>query len=346
MKKIIIIFTLLISYGIFAQTTTPNLLTKINRASQAEIDAYNSAELEIGMLVYNTDADRIFEYTSTGFTLLLTTSDITETVTELDIAAGELTYTNEDASNANVNLISLDADNSITAGTDGALFVPLPDAETVTSFEQNDVSPSGEITYIDEAGDAFTAQVVSTDADNQIEVGTDGGSYLGPTVYTGFFIIDNTTLTTTGTYAQNVTGIPFQPSQITFVAHPNIGDFDINDDNGAQGPNTGRLDNTHGTMNGFGRAGAGGISQAVIFSGASGSSVNDITRYSNDDQCIGLRYTNNNGSNLGVIDGVLTSFTTTGFNLNITYTLGTVGNTDLRNDILDQNVIVLYTAYK
>src|SRR5690606_8416267 len=46
-----------------------------------------------------------------------------ETVTTLGLNAGNLQYANEDATNADVALISTDADNAITAGTDGALFV-------------------------------------------------------------------------------------------------------------------------------------------------------------------------------------------------------------------------------
>ncbi|WP_405251727.1 beta strand repeat-containing protein [Dokdonia sp. Asnod3-C12] len=148
---------------------------------------------------------------------------INETVTAIAIAAGELTYANEDATNDNVNLISADADNNITAGTDGALFVdvsaeetatdvtdlnaaastnligtynneegdPFAINETVTTFVQNDTptitdaTATGEITYTDEAGNPFTAQVVSADADNALSVGTDGGAYLAvaPTIY-------------------------------------------------------------------------------------------------------------------------------------------------------------------
>lgn len=164
-------------------------------------------------------------------------------------------------------------------------------------------------------------------------------------VYAGFFIIDNTTLTTTGTYDQVINTLPFQPSQITFVAHPNIGAFNLNEDNPVGG-NTNRLDNTAGTMNGFVRNDSGGINQAVIFVAGHGNSINDISRYSNNTQCIGLRYTTQNGDNNGVISAVLTSFTPSGFELDITYTLGTFGNADFQNDILDQSVIVMYTAYK
>jgi len=70
---IAIISVLLSSLTVSAQTTNPNLLVNVQKASQAEIDAYAVADLEIGMLVYNTDINRIFEYTDTGFQELLTT---------------------------------------------------------------------------------------------------------------------------------------------------------------------------------------------------------------------------------------------------------------------------------
>lgn len=307
MKKIITLFTILISCGLFAQTTTPDLLLTINRASQAQIDAYNPADLEIGMLVYNTDENRIFEYTDAGFLRIFTELDTEETLT------------------------TLEQDDTTTA---------------------TDPAATGEITYTDEAGDESTVQVVSDDTENQIEVGTNGGAYLGPTVYSGFFIIDNTTLTASGSYTQAIADLPFEPSQITFTAHPNIGSFNINSDNALpDNPanadnNTATLLNTYGTMNGFARADGAVINQAVIFSGGSGSSINNISRYSDNGQCIGLRYTNNNGNNLGVIAANLNSFDTNGFTLNVIYTLGNVGSANIQDDILDQTVVVLYTAYK
>ena len=45
-----------------------------------------------------------------------------ETITSLSLSAGALSYTNEDASNLPINLVSANANNAITAGTDGALF--------------------------------------------------------------------------------------------------------------------------------------------------------------------------------------------------------------------------------
>ena len=59
-----------------AQTTDPAYLVNIQKASQLEIDAYDPADLEIGMLVYNTDENRIFEYTNNGFLELLTEKNI------------------------------------------------------------------------------------------------------------------------------------------------------------------------------------------------------------------------------------------------------------------------------
>ncbi|TYP69897.1 beta strand repeat-containing protein, partial [Aquimarina intermedia] len=54
--------------------------------------------------------------------------------------------------------------------------------ETVTTLTQNDVSPTGEITYTNEAGTATTAQVVSANAGNQVTVGTDGGAFFASPV--------------------------------------------------------------------------------------------------------------------------------------------------------------------
>ncbi|MFL1896995.1 beta strand repeat-containing protein, partial [Aquimarina sp. 2-A2] len=54
--------------------------------------------------------------------------------------------------------------------------------ETVTTLTQNDVSPTGEITYTNEAGTATTAQVVSANAGNQVTAGTDGGAFFASPV--------------------------------------------------------------------------------------------------------------------------------------------------------------------
>ena len=112
--------------------------------------------------------------------------------------------------------------------------------------------------------------------------------------------------------------------------------------------NSNTIQNTAGSMNGFVRNnGNAPFVQKVIFIAAHGNSINDISRYSSDQHCLGLRYTNQNGNNLGIINAELTSFDTTvgsfGFTLSVTYTKGpTFGNTDIFNE----NLVVLYTAYK
>lgn len=63
----------------------------------------------------------------------------------------------------------------------------------------------------------------------------------------------------------------------------------------------------------------------------------------------GLRYGDQNGLSLGKITGSLTSFTTDGFTLNVTYTNGSVTNAAqnvLPTDIVNEGIIVLYTAYR
>ncbi|MCX2678358.1 hypothetical protein OOZ15_00240 [Galbibacter sp. EGI 63066] len=102
------------------------------------------------------------------------TTDILETVTTLGIATGELTYANEDGSNANVALISADANNGITAGTDGALFMDVAAEETNTTLG----IAAGELTYANEDADNANVNLISTDANNNITAGTDGALYV------------------------------------------------------------------------------------------------------------------------------------------------------------------------
>ncbi len=185
------------------------------------------------------------------------------------------------------------------------------------------------------------SKIISTDPDNQIEAGSDGGAYLGPTVYTGFFIISSSG-------NQSITGIPFQPTQVTFVAHANIESTDIDGDNGVGNNNKG-INNSFGTMNGFARDDNGSITQQVIYVGGSGNSINDISRFASSSNCIGVRYGDQNGNDLGKITAPLISFNSDGFTINVTYTNGTVTNNGGNvhpTDVLNESLVVLYTAYK
>lgn len=212
----LVLFIWNFSYG---QTTDPRLLINVQKASQSEIDAYDPADLEIGMLVYNTDENRIYEYTNNGFLELLT----------------------------------------------------------------------------------------------------------GQSVYVGSFII-------TATGNQNITGLPFKPSSITFAARANIETLNIDADNQVGNNNNG-IPNAFGSMNGFARENSdGSITQQVIYVGGSGNSINDISRYASSSRCIGIRYGNQNGDAVGRTIAELRAFNDDGFTLNVTN----------RSD----DLVVLFTAYR
>ncbi|WP_271405269.1 hypothetical protein [Tenacibaculum soleae] len=192
--------------------------------------------------------------------------------------------------------------------------------------------------------------LISTDANNQITPGTDGGVYIGPTVHTGTFIID-------GEAPITITGIPFEPSQVTFVANANIESLNVDDNNGTDnvsaGPNDNGINNCFGTINGFARSLGSSIIQQTMYSGGHGNSINNISRYSSDDNCIGIRYGDQNGRSLGKIEVAFGTFNADGFTLTINYTNGVVTNNSanpLNNvqpgDINNEKLLVLYTAYK
>ena len=65
----------------------------------------------------------------------------------------------------------------------GSSWVFIAINETITTFSQETATPTGVITYINEAGASSIANIVSANADNQIVAGTDGGAYLnGPEI--------------------------------------------------------------------------------------------------------------------------------------------------------------------
>lgn len=145
----------------------------------------------------------------------------------------------------------------------------------------------------------------------------------------------------------DVTGIPFQPTSVTFVAQANVESFDLNSDGGTN--NDQGIRNSFGTMNGFARQDGATITQQVIYVGGSGNSINDISRFASSSNAIGLRYGSQNGNSLGIIRGSVTSFNTDGFSITATYTNGTITNTGqnvLPTDINNEGIIVLFTAYR
>ncbi len=215
-----------------------------------------------------------------------------------------------------------------------------------------EVTTNNDILTVDTDGVVERKKLIAAETNNQITTGTNGGVYLGPTVYTGSFIINAPGGTTATTFNQAIPGLPFQPSQITFVAHANIQSFDIDSDSGS-GNNDRGIPNSFGTMNGFARNDGAITAQNTIYVGGHGNSINDISRYSSNRNCIGLRYGDQNGNDLGKITASLNSFDTNGFTLSISYSLGTITNIVANpilnvqpTDILSESLVVLYTAYK
>lgn len=144
-----------------------------------------------------------------------------------------------------------------------------------------------------------------------------------PSVYFGFF-----TISSMG--PQTITGLPFQPSQISFVAHANVESSTLNADNGIRNNERG-LANSFGTSNGFARTDGVTITQQTIYVGGHGNSINDISRYASSSHCIGLRYGNQNGDNLGLTTASLIAFNLGGFTINV--------------DNFSDSVVVLFQAY-
>ncbi|MDO6598405.1 hypothetical protein Q4512_15915 [Oceanihabitans sp. 2_MG-2023] len=332
LKLIITVLSICIFQTAFSQTPRGEELLGLYNIPTTEFT--NITSPIIGTLLYNPTDENVYVYTTAGWTTVTNANDLdSDTTNELNETV-ELNGTNLETTDAGgtitTDLSSLSSSitqvvstgNTIATHTSGTTTTNI--IETNTSFSQNDASPTGEITFNNESGTPATAQIIGDEADNQIEVGTNGGAYLGPTVYVGQFII-----TATGT--QTITGLPFEPSSITFVAHANVETLDLDSDNGVGDNNTG-LANSFGTMNGFARNDSGTITQQVIYVGGSGNSINDISRFASSTRCIGLRYGNQNGNALGRTLASLSAFTTDGFSLNVT----------TKSD----NVVVLYTAYK
>lgn len=347
-----ILLSLLFCTSMIYAVFTEDLVLQIQTGTQVEMTGMATPQL--GYTVYNTDDNKIYVYDGTSW--VVTASD-QQDITGSHLSGTTLTVgiTNGNSDTVDLSALVNDADANVTneiqtlsiVGQDislsnGGGSVTIP-SETSTNLSQ-DMS-TGVITYTNEDVTNQTANVVSADVDNQVIAGSDGGAYVGPTVYNSFFIISSSG-------NKVVSGLPFQPSQVTFVTHANIESLNIDADNGT-GNNDRGIDNSFGTMNGFARDDSGTITQQVIYAGGHGNSINDISRYASSSHCIGVRYGDQNGADLGKITASLSSFNPSGFTLNVTYINGTItvnsGNTLLNvqpTDILNESLVVLYTAYK
>ncbi|WP_418604293.1 hypothetical protein [Hwangdonia sp.] len=165
---------------------------------------------------------------------------------------------------------------------------------------------------------------VSSDTGNIISAGTDSAAYLGATTYIGSFIISSTG-------HQSITGLPFRPTSIKFSAHANVESYNVNANNGV-GNNNNTFQNAFGSMQGYATHYSGSIQQQAIYVGGNGNSINNISRYASNSRAIGIRYSNQNGNNLGLTAASVISFNSNGFTINVT------NHTE--------NIVVIYEAYR
>ncbi len=158
-------------------------------------------------------------------------------------------------------------------------------------------------------------QKLSYDTLNNIIHLEDGDSVLlekmitGPRFYIGTFQINSGGSLT-------VTGIPFEPTTLTFIAFANVDTTTLNSDNAVGNNNTG-INNSFGYMKGYARNDNGTINQQVICGGGHGNSINDISRYASPSHAIGIRYGSQNGDNLGLTTAIVTTITTNSFTLSV-----------------------------
>ncbi len=201
----------------------------------------------------------------------------------------------------------------IHAQLDGNSVLTLPSASEAQILGITDAN-SGALAY---ANDTQTVYIYDGTTWVRMEAATSDA-------YVGVFTI-------TGTGTITISGLPFSPSSASFVAHANVESLNLNSDNAVGNNNTG-LANSFGTSNGFARNDGGSIVQQNIYIGGSGNSINDISRFASSSHCVGVRYGNQNGDNLGTTTASVTSFTADGYTVNI--------------DNFADGLVVLYTAYR
>lgn len=188
---------------------------------------------------------------------------------------------------------------------------------------------------------------VSPLAGNQITTAADGGVYLGPTTYTGYFIISPPT--TTGSevsFTLPVEDLPFIPSQITCTARANVESESIN---AAGAILENDINSSFGTSYGFARKNSdNSFQQQFGYSGGAGSSTQSsvISRYALPGHCLGIRYSNSNGQRLGTINAKVVDFDDLGFTIEVNYFQGEDIMSVDRNQVFSESLLVLYTAYR
>jgi len=207
----------------------------------------------------------------------------------------------------------INAGTNTTISGDGII---TPYTINVPSLDDADADANNEIQTLSIINDQLTIS------------GTGGNAVTLPPISSVF--VSSFQITALGTI--DIDEVPFEPSSVTFTAYANVETPNINADNGVAN-NTNTVANAFGYMKGFARKdGAISITEQVIYGGGSGTSINDISRYASNSHSIGLRYSNQNGDNLGLTTARVISFNTDGF------TIATDNFTD--------GILVIYEAYR
>lgn len=196
------------------------------------------------------------------------------------------------------------------------------DAGSVMGLPTGTLAQITSITTAQEGAIAYaidTNKVYKYDGSSWVELANGNNQ----TVFFGVFIVSSLG-------NQTINGLPFQPSQIKFVAHANVESLNLNSDNGIRNNERG-LANSFGSSNGFARTDGITTTQQCIYVGGHGNSINDISRFASSSHCIGIRYGSQNGDNLGLTTASIVSFNVDGFTLNV--------------DNLSDNLVVIYEAY-
>ncbi len=202
--------------------------------------------------------------------------------------------------------------NSVTGQDTGVLIYNL-DSSRLYFFDGTSWKAAGGVTADTSNGSIDSARV-RADSTFIYQKGNTVVTENAPRVFMGTFAISSTG-------SQSISGLPFKPSLVKFVAYANV-DYDTLDaDNGVWNNYSG-LENSFGYMTGFAQIYNGTVTQQVICGGGSGNSINDISRFASTNNCIGIRYGDQNGTNLGVTMDNMLSFDAPGFTINLSSHVG------------------------
>jgi hypothetical protein len=155
-----------------------------------------------------------------------------------------------------------------------------------------------------------------------------GGGGTNTKVYNGSFVI-------TSTGAQSISGLPFEPNQVTFRASLPV---DAENLAGKAGDSASDDTGFAGNMFGFARNDGSTTTQQAMSTGGSGASINNVRYGASDSKAIYATYGDGDAAEVAQLEGTVSSWNADGFTLNIdTYSSFSAGMA---------GQVVQYTAYR